>query len=98
MQPSHAAMSPAFTITEPIGISQKLRGLFVHYFVSAPTRALGNYAVRAATRHLQSLDDRTLKDIGIEPSEIPPFVSERLGDQRGAALLGPVWGSIGPFR
>lgn len=44
--------------------------------------------LRATTRALQGLSDRTLKDIGIDRSEIPSFVATLGRDRRPPRLGG----------
>ena len=48
-------------------------------------RAIAYFALRSAEKQLQSLDDRTLKDIGIQRSEISSIIRDHTGER----ILGP---------
>ncbi len=81
-QQSRPSLYPETFLTWGNGLDLSLFG-HVHAFLAAPLHAFERHRRRNRTLSiLRSLDDRTLKDIGIHRSEIPSIV-EGLGDLAG---------------
>lgn len=81
-QRSRPSLYPETFLTWGNGLHLSLPGQ-AYAFLAAPLRALDRHRRRNRTLSiLRSLDDRTLKDIGIHRSEIPSIV-EGLGSFAG---------------
>lgn len=63
-------------------------GLRATAIFSLARRVVSHFALRSAERQLRSLDDRMLRDIGIDRSEIPSIVRDRTGERCGSPFAG----------
>jgi uncharacterized protein YjiS (DUF1127 family) len=99
MHYSQASVLYAPSIGEGDSRLARARNWLVHHLLTVPAQFLARRALRKAERHLLSLDDHLLRDIGLDRTEIEATLGYLPRQRRnGAALLGPVYGSLDPFR
>ena len=99
MHSPHAITSCALCMSEHVRHLQRLSERLLSIARDVPTRFVMRRALRRAERHLLRLDDYILKDLGIERRELEATFGDAARQRRtGAALLGPVYGSVDPFR
>ncbi|MDX2203798.1 MAG: hypothetical protein NW223_13685 [Hyphomicrobiaceae bacterium] len=99
MHPLNAAFPNALPVAERERLAARMRDWLAYLLVTAPARLIVKRAVRKAEQHLLTLDAHILRDIGIDGSEVASALGDRADElRRGQALLGPVYGSFGPFR
>lgn len=99
MQHLQPALSCALTTPDHGRLSGRARDLLVRLLVTAPARLIAKRAMRKAALHLVGLDDRVLRDIGLDRRDLEVCLGDYAAElRRGEALLGPVYGSFNPFR
>lgn len=99
MQHAQHIFPPTLPIPAPAGSLIRFRHWFADHVLAIAAGYIRYRALRKAEQHLLVLDDRILKDIGIERSEIRSLVWGPDGERRhSAALPEQTYGSGGTSR
>jgi uncharacterized protein YjiS (DUF1127 family) len=100
MQHAQHIFPPTLPIAASAGSLIRSRHWFADRVLAIAAGYIRNRALRKAEQHLLVLDDRILKDIGIERSEIRSLVwGGPVGERRhSAAQSDQAYGSVGTFR